>query len=77
MFYFFQGWILSSFFYGYILTQIPGGYLAGRYGSRHVIGVGLLVTSILTILTPFAAELHVGALMALRAVEGLFEVRNL
>ena len=26
----FQGFILASFFYGYIVTQIPGGYLATR-----------------------------------------------
>ena len=25
-----QGLILASFFYGYILTQIPGGYLATK-----------------------------------------------
>ena len=26
-----QGFILGSFFYGYIVTQIPGGWLATRY----------------------------------------------
>jgi ACS family sodium-dependent inorganic phosphate cotransporter-like MFS transporter 5 len=25
-----QGWILGSFFYGYIITQIPGGYMASK-----------------------------------------------
>ena len=25
-----QGLILGSFFYGYIVTQIPGGWLAGK-----------------------------------------------
>lgn len=29
-----QGVILSSFFYGYIVTQIPGGYLAATYGGK-------------------------------------------
>ena len=27
-----QGIILGSFFYGYILTQIPGGYFAEKVG---------------------------------------------
>lgn len=26
-----RGLVLGAFFYGYILTQIPGGYLASRY----------------------------------------------
>lgn len=28
-----QGVVLASFFYGYIVTQVPGGWLAGRYGG--------------------------------------------
>ena len=28
-----QGYILGSFFYGYIVTQIPGGWIAQRYGG--------------------------------------------
>ena len=68
------GWVLSSFFYGYIITQIPGGYLAGRYGGRFVYGIGILMTSVLTLLTPLAAEIHIGALIGLRVLEGLFEV---
>ena len=70
------GWILSSFFIGYITTQIPGGYLAGRFGARYVFGIGILMTSVLTLLTPIAAELHFGALIALRILEGMFEVTS-
>lgn len=68
------GWILSSFFYGYALTQVLGGYLACRFGGRHVLGTGLLMVSVLTLLTPLAAQLHFSALMALRVLEGIFEV---
>ncbi|XP_055769141.1 sialin-like [Salvelinus fontinalis] len=52
-----QGWILGSFFYGYILTQIPGGYLASKYGAKWLLGLGILGTVIFTLLTPMAAEL--------------------
>ena len=69
-----QGWILSSFFYGYIITQIPGGWLAGLIGGKIVFGIGIVMTAVLTLLTPVAAELHFGALIALRALEGFFEV---
>ncbi|XP_076014875.1 sialin [Genypterus blacodes] len=68
-----QGWILGSFFYGYILTQIPGGYLAGRYGPKWIMGFGLLGTVIFTLLTPTAADLGVGYLIAVRVLEGLGE----
>ena len=68
------GWVLSAFFYGYLITQIPGGYLASRFGGRYVFGLGILLTSVLTLLTPLAAGIHIGALLALRMLEGMFEV---
>ena len=51
-----QGWVLSSFFYGYIVTQIPGGYLSGRFGGKRVMLVGMLVYALVTLLTPVAAR---------------------
>ncbi|XP_069829593.1 sialin isoform X2 [Dendropsophus ebraccatus] len=68
-----QGWILGSFFYGYILTQIPGGYLAGRIGGKLLLGFGILGTAVFTLLTPVAADLGSGYLIAVRALEGLGE----
>lgn len=68
-----QGWILGSFFYGYILTQIPGGYLAGRIGGKLLLGFGILGTAVFTLLTPLAADLGPGYLIAVRALEGLGE----
>ncbi len=38
-----RGVVLSAFFYGYILTQIPAGYLASRIGVKAVLGVGVVV----------------------------------
>ena len=71
---FITGWVLSSFYYGYIITQVPGGYLADRFGGKHIFGIGILLTSLLTVLTPLAAELHIVALIVLRVLEGFFEV---
>ncbi|XP_073531667.1 sialin isoform X1 [Phyllobates terribilis] len=68
-----QGWILGSFFYGYILTQIPGGYIAGRIGGKLLLGFGILGTAVFTLLTPLAADLGAGYLIAVRALEGLGE----
>ncbi|KAG9350533.1 hypothetical protein JZ751_026899 [Albula glossodonta] len=68
-----QGWILGSFFYGYILTQIPGGYLARRYGAKWLLGLGIFGTVVFTMLTPLAAELGAGYLIAVRVLEGIGE----
>lgn len=69
-----QGWILGSFFYGYILTQIPGGYLARKYGAKWLLGLGILGTVVFTLLTPVAADLGAGYLIAVRVLEGIGEV---
>ena len=68
------GWVLSSFYYGYLITQIPGGYLSDIFGAKHVFGIGILVTSLLTLLTPLAAQLGIVSLIVLRVLEGIFEV---
>lgn len=70
-----QGWILGSFFYGYILTQIPGGYLARKYGAKWLFGLGILCTVLFTMVTPVAADLGAGYLIAVRVLEGVGEVR--
>lgn len=45
------GLILSSFFLGYALMQIPGGWLADKLGSRKVLIVSVLMWSIFTAMT--------------------------
>ncbi|XP_069162723.1 sialin isoform X3 [Procambarus clarkii] len=68
-----QGMILGSFFWGYILTNILGGRLGELIGGKIVFGVGVLITSVLTILTPVVARTSTPLLIALRVVEGLGE----
>ena len=69
-----QNWILSSFFYGYIITQIPGGWLAGRFGGKWLFGLGILCTAVLTLLTPLAASAGIEYFFAVRVFEGIGEV---
>jgi ACS family sodium-dependent inorganic phosphate cotransporter-like MFS transporter 5 len=69
-----QGTILSAFFYGYVVTQIPGGYLSGRFGGKWFFGIGVLTTGIFTLLTPIAAQTNVYLFIVLRVLEGIGEV---
>eukprot|EP01084_Bolivina_argentea_P236268 397310_1 len=47
-----EGFILSAFFAGYLFGNIPGGFLADKFGGKLVFGIGVLATSILTVLLP-------------------------
>lgn len=70
-----QGLLLSSFYYGYVLTHVPGGMLAERFGGKWVLGLGLLSTAVCTIVTPAVVKMGgAPALFALRVIEGLGEV---
>uniref|UniRef100_A0A1L8DEA4 Sialin n=2 Tax=Nyssomyia neivai TaxID=330878 RepID=A0A1L8DEA4_9DIPT len=68
-----QGLVLSSFFYGYILTQLIGGYLGAKFGGHYVFASGIGVTAVLTLVTPVAAKHSLGMLLAVRIIEGVFE----
>ncbi|XP_034102873.1 putative inorganic phosphate cotransporter isoform X1 [Drosophila albomicans] len=69
-----QGYILSSFFYGYVITQIPFGILAKKYGAMRFLGWGMLINSVFAFLVPIAArEGGVYGLCAIRFIQGLGE----
>lgn len=51
-----QSTILSSFFWGYVFTQVPAGQLAERFGPKMIIFFAMLISSILTMLTPICAS---------------------
>lgn len=65
---------MGAFFYGYIITQIPGGWLAEVFGGKKLFGFGVLCTAILTLLTPLAARWNLYVFIALRVIEGIGEV---
>ena len=71
---FILGLLLSSFFYGYIFTQIPGGWLATKYGGKNLFGGGILATALFTLITPPAARISPYLLASVRILEGLCEV---
>lgn len=66
-----QGILFSSISYGILLTLIPSGYLAGTFGAKHMLGAGLLGSSLLTLCTPLAADLGVSLVMVIRVAQGM------
>ncbi|MED4780978.1 MFS transporter [Brevibacillus choshinensis] len=65
------GIVLSSFFAGYALMQIPGGWLADKYGSKRVMIVALVMWSLFTALTGLAWSLV--SLLVIRFLFGIGE----
>ncbi|XP_066254786.1 putative inorganic phosphate cotransporter isoform X2 [Euwallacea similis] len=71
-----QGLILSSFYWGYVITHIPGGMIAERFGGKYSLGLGMLCTAIFTFLTPFVIYATGGSwvsVVVVRVLEGLGE----
>ncbi|CAG9840302.1 unnamed protein product [Diabrotica balteata] len=48
--------ILYAFFTSYFISHIPGGWLADKFGARHVMGTCMVVSSVVSILTPVAIQ---------------------
>lgn len=63
--------MLSSFFWGYIVSQVPAGLLAQRYGAKILLSGSLGVCAVLTLLTPVAAGWGWEWLCATRVIQGL------
>lgn len=63
--------MLGAYFWGYILTQIPGGRVAEMFSGKWVIWGSVLVNVIFTILTPVAANISYIAVLVVRFIEGL------
>lgn len=68
-----MGLIQSSFFWGYLLTQIAGGIWADKVGGKLVLGFGVIWWSVATVLTPIAAKIGLPFLLVMRAFMGIGE----
>lgn len=54
-----QGWIISAFFLSYAGFQIPGGFLADKFGPRKVMFIAIIWWSIFTSLTGIAFDIGI------------------
>jgi MFS family permease len=51
-----SGALMSAYFTGYMVGQIPWGILADRFGSRRVMAASILGVSVATVLFGFGAD---------------------
>lgn len=63
------GGYMTAFYIGYVITQVPAGLLADRFGSRVLLSVSLLIEATATILLSMTGSYTLG--FALRLITGL------
>jgi MFS transporter, ACS family, solute carrier family 17 (sodium-dependent inorganic phosphate cotransporter), other len=68
-----KGFVLSAFFVGYMLFMIVSGWLAHRYGGKRVLAGAVVIWSMFTLLTPWAATHSTAVLIAVRIGLGVGE----
>ena len=66
-----QGLILGSYYWGFIITQIPGGRLAELKGGKWVFWIAILINILCTLLTPICTYSGIPYLIIVRVIEGL------
>ncbi|KAG8226039.1 hypothetical protein J437_LFUL005400 [Ladona fulva] len=67
-----QGHVLAAYYYGYVATQLFGGYVANRWGGKNVVGPGIALTGLFAMLSPWAARTGgPWTLFAMRVLQGI------
>lgn len=71
-----QSYILASFYWAYIVSQIVGGLATQKLGTKRVFGYAQLATALCSLSIPWASETHFGLVIGLRFVQGFASVRD-
>lgn len=58
-------------------TNVPGGRMAEKVGGKLVYGLGVFLTAVLTVISPFAAYWGLVPFLVVRVAEGFTEVNTL
>lgn len=64
----------SSFFWGYLVTQVPGGFLASLYPANKIFGSAIAISAFLNLLVPGALKVDPIVDMGVQVLKGLVEV---
>ena len=66
-----QSLTLGAYYWLHWVSQLPGGLLARRYGTKLVYGLGNFLTALLGFLIPYMTGYHLNALIFLRVLQGI------
>lgn len=67
----------SSFFWGYLVTQIPGGFLASFFPANRIFGVAIVGSAFCNMFIPLCIYLNPIILIVVRVIQGLVEVNGI
>jgi len=67
--------VTDAFYYGDVVSRLPGGLMSQRYGGKRLVGLTLLVASLSTALIPLTASVHFSLVLLLRFITGTAVVR--
>ncbi|XP_061401943.1 putative inorganic phosphate cotransporter [Musca vetustissima] len=69
-----KSYILSSFFWGYVVTQLPAGYVCKRFGTKVTLFAATLGSSLAGLILPFTVKWGDWQIFcAVRVLQGLFQ----
>ncbi|RIB07269.1 major facilitator superfamily domain-containing protein [Gigaspora rosea] len=68
-----QGLVSSSFYFGYLTTQIIGGACTDIFGGRRILSIAGITWSLFTLLTPISARINLYCLILCRICLGIGE----
>lgn len=63
--------MLSSYFWGYIVAQFPGGYISQAISAKWVMFFAVSINVVCTLLTPISAKIHFVIMIFMRIGEGI------
>nr|QQY02504.1 vesicular glutamate transporter [Cryptocotyle lingua] len=68
-----RGLVDGSFFFGYLVTQIPGGVIASKFAANKVFGIAVGGSALINLFIPSSCKAHYVLVMMLRTLQGLIE----
>lgn len=70
-----QGTIVGAFYYSYMITMASGGQLADLFGSKRLLMIAVLISSLCTMATPTSAFISPYLVVAVRVLIGFVQVK--
>lgn len=66
-----QGTLLSCYFWGYLISQMPSARVAENFSAKWVMWIAVAINVICTLLTPVLTKAHYVGLIFMRVLEGV------